>query len=133
MYGTFLLFLFLMFDNLGSDFKDTESPRLYISLLSSGHNNLCTLIFLCVFYKVGTLIYQLPILSFLSLKLYNLHILIDLLWMLIFYRYKKYIFEIWNILIYNIKYISWIKRNPPLWIVQISFHDFKSNSLYLMD
>lgn len=133
MYGTFLLFLFLMFDNLGSDFKDTESPRLYISLLSSGHNNLCTLLFLCVFYKVGTLIYQLPILSFLSLKLYNLHILIDLLWMLIFYRYKKYIFEIWNILIYNIKYISWIKRNPPLWIVQISFHDFKSNSLYLMD
>lgn len=71
--------------------------------------------------------------QFLPLKLYNLYILIDLLWMLIFYRYKKYIFEIWNILIYNIKYISWIKRNPPLWIVQISFHDFKSNSLYLMD
>lgn len=63
MYGTFRLFLFLMFDNLGSDFKDTEGPRLYISLLSSGHNNLCTLLFLCVFYKVDTLIYQLSISS----------------------------------------------------------------------
>lgn len=63
MYGAFLLFLFLMFDNLEFDFKDTESPRLYISLLLSGHNNLCTLLFLCVFYKVGTLIYQLPISS----------------------------------------------------------------------
>lgn len=71
--------------------------------------------------------------QFLPLKLYNLHILIDLLRMSIFYRHKKYISEIWNILIYNIKYISWIKRNPPLWIVQISFHDSKSNSLYLMD
>lgn len=70
--------------------------------------------------------------QFLPLELYNLHILIDLLWMLIFYRYKKYVFEIWNILIYNIKYISWIKRNPPLWMVQTSFHDSKSNSLYLM-